>query len=154
MVGHARVEAEFTRIQFINELESNLLLNTISHIHFQSCKSLSASLPARWNGPFRGKLLLAEAGIHANPFDLRFVEPDYPAGRQLALNYPVHLVHAFEQVIEQFIFHQSTSLRLISGFSFALASTLPADSSDRYTKGLFIVLILDRKLAKRVVCMI
>ena len=69
----------------------------------------------------RGKLLLAEAGIHANLFDLRFGEPGYPAGRQLALNYPVHLVHAFEQVIEQFIFHQSTSLRLISGFSFALA---------------------------------
>ena len=29
----------------------------------------------------RGKLLLAEAGIHANLFDLRFGEPDYPAGR-------------------------------------------------------------------------
>ena len=45
----------------------------------------------------RGKLLLAEAGLHANLFDLRFGEPDYPAWRQLALNYPVNLVHAFEQ---------------------------------------------------------
>ena len=44
MVGHARVEAEFTRIQFINELESNLILNTIIHLFLQS--SVSALLPA------------------------------------------------------------------------------------------------------------